>query len=490
MSLSDLNDDVLYMICSFIDEGPCNFRGVRRHKPHLDSFSRTNHRLRHLSMPMLFRNIAIKGGWDDAIRAVGLMEVCPAIARNARSLKFHMWVNEEKSYPPPQSVVPRLAIVFKPMERLEQLVISIPESHTDTFAMEFAKADLSFPCVKTLVVGPFCEWTVNLCSNVTAISTTGLQWLQASRGRSGRISSEQEHFHRLIMAAAKAPKLQHFEMMAWRRREELEDFILVAILDVMPNISSIGLDGGSYSDKISGLLPILSRFQNLTYLALAPAHCLGVGFHPPTCGNVYKRRNGEEVRRQVNQRGKEAENRVASMIFPVCSKLHELWIGDHARAEVVRAKGGEVVNIFRHPESAEVSVTCDSNTAWNDNFFEVGDRENSIEPLTGLTYSYIPPDIVARVEHPLGILSGSRLASLDQDLWVCTYRLGSVYSQESHAGLKRHYFIPRDWVSTESLEQCYMTTDGTVPCPRDDRVAVIRSSLDSFSRERTHDSED
>lgn len=112
--------------------------------------------------------------------------------------------------------------------------------------------------------------------------------------------------------------------------------------------------------------------------------------------------------------------------------------------------------------------------------FEVGDGENSIEPLT---YSYIPPDIVARVEHPLGILSGSRLAFLDQDLWVCTYRLGSVYTEGGHAGLKRHYFIPRDWVSTESLEQCCMMTDGTVLCPRDDRVAVIRSSLDSFLRE-------
>lgn len=61
-------------------------------------------------------------------------------------------------------------------------------------------------------------------------------------------------------------------------------------------------------------------------------------------------RNGEEVRRQVNQRGKEAENRVAWMVFPVCSKLQELWIGDHARAEVVRAKGGEVVDVVWHYE--------------------------------------------------------------------------------------------------------------------------------------------
>lgn len=110
--------------------------------------------------------------------------------------------------------------------------------------------------------------------------------------------------------------------------------------------------------------------------------------------------------------------------------------------------------------------------------FEIGDGKNSIEPLT---YSYIPPDIVARVELPLGILAGSRLAFLDQDLWVCTFRLGSVCNNEGHEGLKRHYFIPRDWVSTESLEQCCIMTDGTVLCPRDDRVAVIRAGLTVFS---------
>lgn len=104
--------------------------------------------------------------------------------------------------------------------------------------------------------------------------------------------------------------------------------------------------------------------------------------------------------------------------------------------------------------------------------FDVAGVKNFETPLS---YSYIPPDIVARVDIPLGILAGSRLAFLDQDLWVCTFRLGSIYDDEA---LKRHYFIPRDWASTESLEQCCMMEDGTLLCPKDDKVAVIKSSLE------------
>ena len=89
---------------------------------------------------------------------------------------------------------------------------------------------------------------------------------------------------------------------------------------------------------------------------------------------------------------------------------------------------------------------------------------------------YIPPQIAIKIEFSLGVLPGSRLAFLDDDLWVCTYPLvSSTYGVEN---LKRHYFIPRDWASSEALEQCCMMEDGTLLCPREDKVAVIRSNLD------------
>ena len=102
---------------------------------------------------------------------------------------------------------------------------------------------------------------------------------------------------------------------------------------------------------------------------------------------------------------------------------------------------------------------------------------------TSLPYAYIPPDISSNIEIPLGILSGSRLAFLDQDLWFCTFRLKTAHNyydddDEDAGALRRHYFVPRDWTSTESVEQCCMMADGSLLCPKEDRVAVISSDLE------------
>ena len=96
------------------------------------------------------------------------------------------------------------------------------------------------------------------------------------------------------------------------------------------------------------------------------------------------------------------------------------------------------------------------------------------DTATTLTYLYIPPTTMSKVEIALGILAGSRLVYLDQDLWVYTFKLGARYHEEAP---KRHYFIPRDWVSTEGLALCSMMGDGTLLCPKHDQVAVIRSCL-------------
>ena len=57
---------------------------------------------------------------------------------------------------------------------------------------------------------------------------------------------------------------------------------------------------------------------------------------------------------------------------------------------------------------------------------------------------------------------------------MCTFKLNSA---DPANGLKRHYFIPRDWASTEALDQCCMLDDGTLLLPKDGEVAVITSAL-------------
>ena len=95
---------------------------------------------------------------------------------------------------------------------------------------------------------------------------------------------------------------------------------------------------------------------------------------------------------------------------------------------------------------------------------------------TSIPHISIPSAVHAKVDIPLGVLSGSRLAFLDQDLWFCTFGLTSREGEDGR--LQRHYFVPRDWTSTEGVEQCCMMEDGTLLCPKDDKVAVIRCNME------------
>lgn len=91
-----------------------------------------------------------------------------------------------------------------------------------------------------------------------------------------------------------------------------------------------------------------------------------------------------------------------------------------------------------------------------------------------LAHLYIPEETRAKIEIPLGTLPGSRFVFLDHDLWITTYKLGSRHQDEA---LERQYFIPRDWMSTTSMDICCMLRDGTFLCPKDGEVAVIVSDV-------------
>lgn len=99
--------------------------------------------------------------------------------------------------------------------------------------------------------------------------------------------------------------------------------------------------------------------------------------------------------------------------------------------------------------------------------------ENTKSPIF-LDFLNVSNEIMTKIEVLLGILPGKRLVFLDKDFWMCTLGLDSI--RHPHA-MKRHYFLPRDWISTESLEQCCMLRDGTFLFPKDGEVAVITSTL-------------
>ncbi|KAI1123686.1 hypothetical protein F5Y10DRAFT_251265 [Nemania abortiva] len=89
-----------------------------------------------------------------------------------------------------------------------------------------------------------------------------------------------------------------------------------------------------------------------------------------------------------------------------------------------------------------------------------------------------PLDVVSHILMPLGVLPGRRLVFIDRDLWVCSYPLGKNFYSATGALYNRFYFIPRNWVTEDSLEQCVLADDGTLFWPKGDRVVLIECSLD------------
>lgn len=106
------------------------------------------------------------------------------------------------------------------------------------------------------------------------------------------------------------------------------------------------------------------------------------------------------------------------------------------------------------------------------------DCSNRTNPPAYLDFLGLSGELMKRIEFPLGILPGKTLVFLDKDLWVCTLGLDSIRQPDA---VKRHYFVPRDWASTESLEQCCVLQDGTLLFPKDGEVAVITSNLGEMS---------
>lgn len=90
-------------------------------------------------------------------------------------------------------------------------------------------------------------------------------------------------------------------------------------------------------------------------------------------------------------------------------------------------------------------------------------------------YYSLPLDLSAQVYIPLGTLTGSRFVFLDHDLWLCVYSLDQVFTKLE--ALQRCYFLPRDWVGSNSLTCCRLGADGTLYWPQEDRIVRIQCDL-------------
>ncbi|OBT77285.1 hypothetical protein VF21_03407 [Pseudogymnoascus sp. 05NY08] len=65
-----------------------------------------------------------------------------------------------------------------------------------------------------------------------------------------------------------------------------------------------------------------------------------------------------------------------------------------------------------------------------------------------------------------------RIVFLDRDYWLCTWKVDADFIP-----LKRHFFLPKHWLNTSSLEMATLNEHGTFFCPRFGKVIIIRNGM-------------
>ncbi|KAL9029654.1 MAG: hypothetical protein Q9196_002137 [Gyalolechia fulgens] len=65
------------------------------------------------------------------------------------------------------------------------------------------------------------------------------------------------------------------------------------------------------------------------------------------------------------------------------------------------------------------------------------------------------------------------LVFLDRDDWVCSFIFGGDTLVGSK--IRRHFFLPQDWLNTDSLKLATVSSDGRLYCPRNGEVAIVNN---------------
>ncbi|KAK8084697.1 hypothetical protein PG997_005968 [Apiospora hydei] len=89
-----------------------------------------------------------------------------------------------------------------------------------------------------------------------------------------------------------------------------------------------------------------------------------------------------------------------------------------------------------------------------------------------VTPNWIPPEISDQIEVALNVLKNGHIIYLDRSFGICTW---SMKSARGVADVKRHFFIPRDWIMQDSLHLLAVDVDGTILCPRNGSISAIET---------------
>jgi hypothetical protein len=81
------------------------------------------------------------------------------------------------------------------------------------------------------------------------------------------------------------------------------------------------------------------------------------------------------------------------------------------------------------------------------------------------------PRLSENVNQIIGIFQG-QVVFLDYQYWVCTWEIEG--GEDSY---RRHFFFPKDWLSLGALKLVVLNQFGTLLCPKNGEVAIVRSGI-------------
>ncbi|KAF1965164.1 hypothetical protein BU23DRAFT_575133 [Bimuria novae-zelandiae CBS 107.79] len=221
------------------------------------------------------------------------------------------------------------------MPNLETLRWGIEPKSTHLFEAAFANADVTLPTVKHIVPAAYSEWLVRRCPNLQSLRA-GCFFDHASwNSYDAKLKKEYDPMAALINATKGLP-IEKLHLRSKWPSDWMD--MLSAILDATPNITNLEMDGeiGSRwsgdSRPLDRHLKFLTKFPNLTSLALPSAGHLGLSFDGgPGCGNVYFGRGGRAYGRQVTEERAKTVEEAANMAMEALPHLKHLSVGGFVR---------------------------------------------------------------------------------------------------------------------------------------------------------------
>ena len=96
---------------------------------------------------------------------------------------------------------------------------------------------------------------------------------------------------------------------------------------------------------------------------------------------------------------------------------------------------------------------------------------DAVTPVSSIVLQAIAQDLTKEVLRLVGSYH-NQIVFFNHAHWLCTWEFGTVVSS-----YKKHFFLPKDWITASTLELNTLSDSGSILCPRGVEVAIIKDGV-------------